>query len=123
MIQKYEEGEDEELNKIFEDVVSKCISGMKESLLRMNIVHDDFVWEGQFVRNGEVDDLVNYIQREGFTRENDVLYIDLTDFNIEKEFVFPTGRDISYLSNHAGWIQKKCICRRFVLFEKSIRCR
>ena len=87
LIQKYEQGEDEELNKVFEDVVSKCISGMKESLSRMNIVHDDFVWEGQFIRNGEVDDLVAYIQREGFTRESDVLYIDLTDFNIEKEFV------------------------------------
>lgn len=32
LIQKYEEGSDEELNKVFEDVVSKCISGMKESL-------------------------------------------------------------------------------------------
>ena len=85
LIQKYEQGEDEELNKVFEDVVSKCISGMKESLSRMNIVHDDFVWEGQFIRNGEVDDLVAYIQKEGFTRESDVLYIDLTDFNIEKE--------------------------------------
>ena len=29
LIQKYEEGSDEELNKVFEDVVSKCISGMK----------------------------------------------------------------------------------------------
>ena len=69
LIQTYEEGEDEELNAIFEQVVSTCISGMKETLQRMNIIHDDFVWEGQFVRNGEVDDLVTYIQREGFTRE------------------------------------------------------
>ena len=77
LIQKYEEGEDEELNKIFEDVVSKCISGMKESLLRMNIVHDDFVWEA---------------------RENDVLYIDLTDFNIEKEFVLRRSNGTSLYS-------------------------
>ena len=98
LIQKYEEGSDEELNKIFEDVVSKCISGMKESLLRMNIVHDDFVWEGQFIRNGEVDDLVTYIQREGFTREDDVLYIDLTDFNIEKEFVLRRSNGTSLYS-------------------------
>ena len=98
LIQKYEEGSDEELNKIFEDVVSKCISGMKESLLRMNIVHDDFVWEGQFIRNGEVDNLVTYIQREGFTREDDVLYIDLTDFNIEKEFVLRRSNGTSLYS-------------------------
>ena len=98
LIQKYEEGEDDELNAIFEQVVSSCISGMKETLQRMNIIHDDFVWEGQFVRSGEVDDLVKYIQREGFTREDDVLYIDLTDFNIEKEFVLRRSNGTSLYS-------------------------
>ena len=98
LIQKYEEGSDDELNAIFEQVVSTCISGMKETLQRININHDDFVWEGQFVRSGEVDDLVNYIQKEGFTRENDVLYIDLTDFNIEKEFVLRRSNGTSLYS-------------------------
>ena len=98
LIQKYEEGSDEELNKVFEDVVSKCISGMKESLLRMNIVHDDFVWEGQFVRSGEVDDLVDYIQKEGFASQEDVMFIDLTEFNIEKEFVLRRSNGTSLYS-------------------------
>ena len=98
LIQKYEEGSDDELNAIFEQVVSTCLSGMKQSLQRMNIIHDDFVWEGQFVRSGEVDDLVTYIQREGFTREDDVLYIDLTDFNIEKEFVLRRSNGTSLYS-------------------------
>ena len=98
LIQKYEEGSDDELNAIFEQVVSTCISGMKQSLQRINIKHDDFVWEGQFVRSGEVDELVHYIQREGFTRENDVLYIDLTDFNIEKEFVLRRSNGTSLYS-------------------------
>ena len=98
LIQKYEEGEDDELNAIFEQVVSSCISGMKETLQRMNIIHDDFVWEGRFVRSGEVEELVHYIQREGFTRENEVLYIDLTDFNIEKEFVLRRSNGTSLYS-------------------------
>ena len=98
LIQKYEEGSDDELNAIFEQVVSTCISGMKQSLQRINIKHDDFVWEGQFVRSGEVDELVHYIQREGFTRENDVLFIDLTDFNIEKEFVLRRSNGTSLYS-------------------------
>jgi len=98
LIQKYENGDDEEINKIFEHVVSSCLSGMKQTLQRININHDDFVWEGKFVRSGEVDDLVNYIQREGFTRENDVLYIDLTDFNIEKEFVLRRSNGTSLYS-------------------------
>ena len=54
LIQKYEQGSDDELNAIFEKVVSSCISGMKQTLQRMNIKHDDFVWEGKFVRSGEV---------------------------------------------------------------------
>jgi arginyl-tRNA synthetase len=98
LIQKYEVGEDDQLNAIFEQVVSTCISGMKESLQRININHDDFVWEGQFVRSGEVDELVHYIQREGFTREDEVLYIDLTDFNIEKEFVLRRSNGTSLYS-------------------------
>ena len=98
LIQKYEQGEDDELNKIFEQVVSTCISGMKQTLQRININHDDFVWEGQFVRSGEVDELVDYIQKEGFTRKNDVLYIDLTDFNIEKEFVLRRSNGTSLYS-------------------------
>lgn len=98
LIQKYEEGSDSELNEIFEHIVSSCISGMKETLKRINITHDDFVWEGQFVRSGEVDELVKYIKKEGFTRENDVLYIDLTDFNIEKEFVLLRSNGTSLYS-------------------------
>ena len=98
LIKKYEEGTDDELNAIFEEVVSSCLSGMKETLQRMNINHDDFVWEGTFVRNGEVDELVDYIQREGFTREDDVLYIDLVDFNIDKEFVLRRSNGTSLYS-------------------------
>ena len=98
LIQKYEKGEDEELNAIFNEVVSTCLSGMKQTLQRMNITHDDFVWEGQFVRNGDVDETVNYIQREGFTREDEVLYIDLTDFNIDKEFVLRRSNGTSLYS-------------------------
>ena len=43
LIQKYEKGDDDQLNEIFEQVVSSCISGMKQTLQRINIIHDDFV--------------------------------------------------------------------------------
>ena len=98
LIQLYEEGSDDELNKIFEQVVSSCINGVKQTLERLHITHDDFIWEGSFVRNGDVDNLVDYIKKEGFTRENDVLYIDLTDFNIEKEFILRRSNGTSLYS-------------------------
>ena len=110
LIKTYEEGSNEELNKLFEYVVSTCIKGVRQTLNRMHIKHDDFKWEGEFVRNGLVDDVVNYIQKEGFTRESEVLYIDLTDFNIEKEFVLRRSngtslystRDLAYHKYKAG---------------------
>ncbi|MGV8132874.1 MAG: arginine--tRNA ligase [Methanobrevibacter sp.] len=87
LIERYEGGAEPELNKIFEEVVESCLLGIKETLHRININHDDFVWEGQFVRSGEVDDMIKYFDHEGFVSYGDVTYIDLTCFQIEKEFV------------------------------------
>ena len=64
----------------------------------MNNVNEEFICEDQFLRHCNVDVVINYIQREGFTRENDVLYIDLTDFNIEKEFVLRRSNGTSLYS-------------------------
>ncbi len=98
LIQEYEKGENEELNKTFEHVVESCVSGIKETLNRINIQHDDFVWEGQFIRNGEVDELVNYFEKEGFVSHGEVDYIDLTFYNIEKEFVLRRSNGTSLYS-------------------------
>lgn len=87
LIKKYESGEDAALNKIFEDVVEKCLSGIKETLQRININHDSFEWEGQFIRNGQVWDMLDYIEEEGFISKGEVDFIDLTFWQIEKEFI------------------------------------
>jgi arginyl-tRNA synthetase len=86
-IKAYEAGNDESLNKQFENVVNDCLDGVKETLARIHIKHDKFVWEGKFVRNGDVDRVVDELQDAGFLRENEVLYLDLIDFQIEKELV------------------------------------
>ena len=98
LIQEYEKGENEELNKTFENVVESCVSGIKETLNRINIHHDDFVWEGKFIRNGDVDELVNYFEKEGFVSHEEVDYIDLTFYNIEKEFVLRRSNGTSLYS-------------------------
>ncbi len=98
LIQKYEKGDDEELNKVFENVVESCVSGIKDTLQRININHDDFVWEGNFIRNGDVDKLVSYFEKEGFVSHEDVDYIDLKFYNIEKEFVLRRSNGTSLYS-------------------------
>ncbi len=98
LIQKYEEGEDDKLNSIFEEVVESCVTGIKETLGRINIKHDKFVWEGNFIRNNDVDKLLKYFEKEGFVSHGDVDYIDLTFYNIEKEFVLRRSNGTSLYS-------------------------
>ncbi|MDR0912171.1 MAG: arginine--tRNA ligase [Methanobrevibacter sp.] len=88
LIKQYEAGENEELNKIFESVVSDCLKGVKETLNRMDVYHDDFVWEGQFIRNGKVNEVVDDLIDSGYTKEDEVLVLDLLDdYGIEKDLV------------------------------------
>jgi len=77
---------------------------MKETMERLHVHHDRFVWEGQFVRDGTVGRVIDSLKRTGYTSENDVLYLDLEEFGIEKELVLTRSdgtslystRDIAY---------------------------
>jgi len=102
-IRQYEGGPSE-LDAVFEDTVNKCLDGVKETLSRMNVKHDAFVWEGQFVRTGIVDKITKELYDIGFARKSDVLYLDLSEFDIPKELVLRRAdgtslystRDIAY---------------------------
>ena len=108
MIQ-YELGEDENLNKQFHNVVEQCMTGVKETLNRLNIVHDDFVWEGQFVRNGLVDKITEDLYEIGYARKDEVLYLDLTDWDIDKELVLRRANGTSlYSTRDIAYHIKKC---------------
>lgn len=87
LIKSYEANESEKLNKIFEKAVNDCLDGMKETLSNINVKHDNFVWEGTFVRNGDVDKVVEDLIATGRTSVDEVLQLNLEEFNIEKELV------------------------------------
>jgi arginyl-tRNA synthetase len=88
LIKSYESGNDSKLNRLFENTVNDTLEGVKKTLNRLRIEHDEFVWEGQFIRNGDVDKVVNDLIDTGYTKEDEVLYLDLKDdFGIEKELV------------------------------------
>ena len=102
-IRKYEGGPSE-LDEKFEYAVNSCLDGVKETLKRMNVKHDAFVWEGQFVRTGIVDKITNELYEIGYARKEDVLYLDLTEYGIDKHLVLRRAdgtslystRDIAY---------------------------
>lgn len=88
LIKEYESGRDPNLDKIFKQYVNYCLKGVKETLLKLNISHDEFVWEGQLVRSGDVDKVIDSLIDSGYTKENEVLYLDLEEsFGIDKELV------------------------------------
>ncbi|MCQ2964312.1 MAG: arginine--tRNA ligase [archaeon] len=110
-IKQYENAPSD-LDAVFEGAVNNCLDGVKETLARMNVKHDEFIWEGQFVRSGLVDKITDQLYSIGYARYGnpksdaapDVLYLDLSEFGIDKELVLRRAdgtslystRDIAY---------------------------
>lgn len=83
----YEGSEDPLLEFIFKEAVNSCLEGMEPTLKRLHVHHDAFIWESKFVRDGSVETVLEKLKESGYTRENEVLYLDLEEFGIEKELV------------------------------------
>ena len=103
-MKKYEEGDAETIGK-FKDAMDTAILGIKETLQRMNIHHDNFVLESRFVRSGDVDNIVERIKETGRAAIKDgALMVDLKDKGIQKSLVIQrsdgtslyTTRDLAY---------------------------
>ncbi len=99
----YEAGE-KEVTREFEGAVNFCLEGIKETLDRLSIKHDKYIWESRFSRDGTVGAVLKKLEDTKYAKKDEVLYLDLTDFGIEKEMVllrldgttlYPT-RDIAY---------------------------
>jgi arginyl-tRNA synthetase len=102
ILKVYEEENPPEMESMFKEVVSKCLEGVKNTSRRMNITHDAFIWESKFVRDGSLKMILENL--EDYTSQNEVLYLDLTDYGIEKELILTrsdgtslyTTRDLAY---------------------------
>jgi len=98
LIRKYEGGKDEKLNATFKIAVDNCLEGMEVTMNQLHVHHDNFVWEGKFVRNGAVWEVVEKLKESGHTKTNEVLYLDLEEFGIEKELVLTRSDGTSLYS-------------------------
>ena len=96
ILKRYESGADPELEKVFKNIVEKCISGIKATLNDLNIYHDDFVWESKFIRNHAVSEILDKLSK--YTKRNEVLYLPLEDYGIEKELVLTRSDGTSLYS-------------------------
>lgn len=85
ILKTYEQEFPPQLEELFREVVDKCLEGVKETSQRLHIHHDKFVWESQFIREGMVDAILEELK--DYTQENEVLYLNLNQFGIEKELI------------------------------------
>ncbi|HEX7444869.1 MAG TPA: arginine--tRNA ligase [Methanothrix sp.] len=87
VIQRYEAGDPEIAAKI-QSAVRYAIGGIEETLHRMNIRHDSYHWESEFVRNGSVAEIVGLLEKTGLTEWEDGAYqLDLNNYGFEKKMV------------------------------------
>ena len=85
ILKRYEKGGDDELEELFEDVVKKCLKGISITSARLNVMHDAFIWESRFIKNGSVARILKSL--DAYIQKNDVVYMDLNKYGIEKELI------------------------------------
>ena len=87
VILRYEAG-DPEISAKIQSAVRYAIGGIEETLHRMNIRHDSYHWESEFVRNGSVAEIVGLLEKTGLTEWEDGAYqLDLNNYGFEKKMV------------------------------------
>ncbi len=85
ILKRYEKGGDKELEELFEDIVKRCLEGISITASRLNVKHDLFIWESRFIKNGSVARILKSL--EAYTKKNEVVYMDLNKYGIEKELI------------------------------------
>ena len=104
LMQLYE-GADEETADKFREAVSYALSGIEETLRRLNIRHDSYRWESEFVRDGSTARIFDSLEATGLTGwEEGSLQLDLSGEGFEKKLVLKrsdgtslyTTRDLAY---------------------------
>ena len=98
-----EQGDPETVQK-FRHVVSMCVEGIKATLGRLNVHHDRYIWESDFVRNGQMETTLDRIASMPQCIHDEVLSLDLAECGFEKRYVLRrsdgtsvyAARDLAY---------------------------
>jgi arginyl-tRNA synthetase len=94
LLYKLEHG-DEDTVALNRETCQRVLSGIMESLGRLNISVDRFTWESTFVADGSVDGIIERLKRSEYCHERDgAFYLELESFGV-------TGRDTSWVFTRA----------------------
>ena len=103
LMQRVESGDREIVSK-FRAAVSGCLDGFKITLSRLRVCHDRFIWESDFVRNGDTNKFLDRIRRLDEYRDDGMIWLDLSCAGFEKGYVLRrsdgtsvyAARDLAY---------------------------
>jgi len=103
LMQQVERSEKETVRK-FRSAVSRCLEGFHVTMDRLKVHHDRFVWESDFVRNGDTERFLSRLHRLPEYHEDGKVWLDLNAAGFEKEYVLRrtdgtsvyAARDLAY---------------------------
>jgi len=98
------ENEDPPTAKMFRREVSRCLDGFRVTMKDLNVAHDRFVWESDFIRNGNTDRIIAKLRKLPQARDEETLALDLGEFGFENKYVIRrsdgtsvyAARDLAY---------------------------
>jgi arginyl-tRNA synthetase len=86
LMQLVENGDSVTVKK-FRREVSRCLDGFKVTLKDLNVAHDRFVWESDFIRNGNTERIINKLKRLPQARDEEIVALDLSEFGFGNKYV------------------------------------
>ena len=73
--------------KKFRTEVARCLDGFRVTMKGLNVTHDRFVWESDFIRNGDTERIITKLKQMPQAHEDETLYLDLSEFGFENKYV------------------------------------
>ncbi len=73
--------------KKFRREVSRCLDGFKVTMKNLNVAHDRFVWESDFIRNGCTERVIAKIRKLPQAVDDETLALDLSAFGFGNKYV------------------------------------
>ena len=103
LMQLVENGDPSTVKK-FRGEVSRCLDGFRVTMKDLNVTHDRFVWESDFIRNGYTDRIIAKLRKLPQARDEETLALDLEEFGFTNKYVIRrsdgtsvyAARDLAY---------------------------
>jgi arginyl-tRNA synthetase len=86
LMQRVESGDPATVEK-FKKEVSRCLEGFRVTMKDLNVAHDKFVWESDFIRNGSTEAIIGRLKEKPQAKQDETLYLDLSEFGFENKYV------------------------------------